>query len=61
MKLRKIDFEPVGRRGDCPAGLPLLEAAQRIADRVHYLEPTNAANFTKTFIDATYLGHKESR
>ena len=30
MKLQKIDFEPVGRRGECPAGLSLLEAAQRL-------------------------------
>lgn len=28
MKLYKIDFEPIGRRGECPAGQSLLEAAQ---------------------------------
>lgn len=30
MKLHRIDFEPVGRRGECPAGRPLLEAAKRL-------------------------------
>jgi uncharacterized 2Fe-2S/4Fe-4S cluster protein (DUF4445 family) len=28
VKLYKIDFEPIGRRGECPAGQSLLEAAQ---------------------------------
>ena len=30
MKLQKIDFEPIGRRGECPAGQSLLEAAHQL-------------------------------
>jgi uncharacterized 2Fe-2S/4Fe-4S cluster protein (DUF4445 family) len=59
-------FRQVGNAAGMGAKLALISRhkraeAQRIADRVQYLELTNAPNFTKTFIDATYIGHKEPR
>jgi uncharacterized 2Fe-2S/4Fe-4S cluster protein (DUF4445 family) len=59
-------FRQVGNAAGMGAKLALISRhqraeAQRIAHRVQYLELTNAANFTKTFIDATYIGQKEPR
>jgi len=64
--LPRSRFRQVGNAAGMGAKLALISLnqraeAQRIADRVQYLELTNAPDFTKTFIDATYIGHKGPR
>ena len=57
-------FRQVGNAAGMGAKLALISqnqrvAAQRIANRVRYIELTTAPHFTQTFIDATCIGQKK--
>ena len=57
-------FRQVGNAAGMGAKLALISQhqrveAQRIANRVRYIELTTAPNFTQTFINATYIGYQE--
>ena len=58
-------FRQVGNAAGMGAKLALISQrqrfeAQRIANRVRYIELTTAPHFTQTFINATYIGYQES-
>jgi uncharacterized 2Fe-2S/4Fe-4S cluster protein (DUF4445 family) len=57
-------FRQVGNAAGMGAKLALISQhqrveAQRIANRVRYIELTTAPHFTQTFINATYIGYQE--